>query len=125
MTVTVDVVSSFYPSEVAYSFEFQIRIIDCNVEENYFEFTKDPIIVCRRNKPPGALNQKQEVSVMATERKTVDVGFPFDEEGDPIFLKEWGFLDLSPGEKDPTWIQLKSDSIENGVFFEITPSVND
>ena len=49
LTVTVDVVSSFYPTEVAYSFEFEIRIIDCNVEENYFEFTKDPIIVCRRN----------------------------------------------------------------------------
>lgn len=51
------------------------------------------------------------------EKLDVDVGFAFDQEGDPMSLSEWGFLDLPVGKANPTWIKLKGDNIEEGIIF--------
>ena len=45
-TVTVKVANSFAKQETAYSFDFEVRVIDCSLREDYHEFTQKPLVVC-------------------------------------------------------------------------------
>ena len=53
------------------------------------------------------------------------MGEPFDKEDDQITLIEWGFLDLTDSEPGPDWIKLKSNDMQSGISFELTPSRED
>ena len=125
MTVTVEVAYDFAKEEAAYTFDFDVRIIDCNIEQDYLEFAHMSSPVCKRNMPPQVLNQMKEVLVKPLERVDVDVGFAFDEEGDPMSLTEWGFEDLPAGKANPTWIKHLETPIEDGIIFQVSPSTKE
>ena len=49
ITVTVEVAYDFAKEETAYTFDFDVKIIDCNIEEDYLEFAHTSSAVCKRN----------------------------------------------------------------------------
>ena len=125
LKVTVAVSHNFTESEPAFTVDFSIRIIDCSVSEDYFEFSVGDNVVCAPNKPPLVQDQVTQITVYANSKKLANVGLPFDGENDEFTLTEWGFIDLLPGEPKPEWIKLKSNSTEDGVIFEINPRAED
>ena len=52
LKITVAVSHNFTESEPAFTVDFSIRIIDCSVSEDYFEFSIGDNVVCPPNKPP-------------------------------------------------------------------------
>ncbi len=121
LEVFLSVFNEWEKEEPVYVTQFKIRIIDCSDEEDYFEFKEKPFYVCEPNGPPTVVKAISEVSVKPYAKRTVTAGVPFDKEFDTIKLTEWGFLDLRPEETKPSWISLKSEAIEYGVDFFMSP----
>ena len=82
-------------------------------------------MICEPNTGPTVQDALTEIIVKPYAKKTVTAGIPFDKEFDEITLIEWGFLDLLPEETKPNWIILKSQSIEYGVDFFMSPPIEE
>ncbi len=121
LEVFFSVFNEWEKEKPAYETSFKIRIIDCSDEEDYFEFKEEPFCVCEPNSPPTVTGALSEVTVKPYAKRTFTAGVPFDREFDSIKLTEWGFLDLRPEETRPSWISLKSEVIEYGVDFFMSP----
>lgn len=53
LDVKVSISHLFTTNEPAYTVTFPIKVVDCSFEEDYFEYTKRPLLYCKANEPPA------------------------------------------------------------------------
>ena len=67
----------------------------------------------------------ETLEVIAGSNSTLLLGIPYDMQLDAFVVSEWGFSDILAEEDIPKWISFNNQTINEGIYLNITPATSD